>query len=157
MEKNMITDAFPNTDSRLDVDDMNQRSKKSNLWIWIVILILWLPLLGYLAILFIISPHTYHFFIDREKVSEEFNLDLTDDVKLVSYCDRSFLCVIDSELIVEVNDPEEFLKNNITCDIEKADPSSGDDYKYNKYATGIIHIRIEPYEDKYRVHLNYID
>jgi len=44
------------------------------------------------------------FRIDREQVSEEFFLDLTDDVKLVSYKDDSFLIAIDTELVVEVDD-----------------------------------------------------
>ncbi len=58
-------------------------------------------------------PHKYCFFIDRELVIEDFYLDLTDDVKLVSYKDDSFLIAITCELVVEVDDAEKFLQNNI--------------------------------------------
>jgi len=95
------------------------------------------------------------FRIDREQVSEEFCLDLTDDVKLVSYKDDSFLIAIDTELVVEVVDAESFIRNNIKCGIEKGIPGSGDDYQYSDGKR--IYIRIEPYDGKYRVHLKHME
>jgi hypothetical protein len=88
-------------------------------------------------------------------VSEEFFLDLTDDVKLVSYKDDSFLIAIDTELVVEVDDAESFIRNNIKCGIEKGYPGSGEDYQYSDGKR--IYIRIEPYDGKYRVHLKHVE
>ena len=95
------------------------------------------------------------FRIDREQVSDEFFLDLTDDVKIVSYEDDSFLIAITCELVVEVDDAEKFLQNNIKCGIEKGIPGSGDDYQYSDGKR--IYISIEPYGEKYRVHLKHIE
>ena len=91
------------------------------------------------------------FRIDREQVSEEFFPDLTDYVKLVSYKDDSFLIAIDTELVVEVDDAESFMRNNIKCGIEKGYPGSGDDHKYSDGKR--IYIRIVPIDGKYHVHL----
>ena len=129
---------------------MSKQSKKALTCVLVILLLFGLPLLGYWALF---CPHTYRVFIDRERVSEEFCLDLTDDVKLVSYYDGSQFIAIDTELTVEVDDAESFLKNNIKCGIEKGDPAYGDDYKYS--GNRRIYIRIEPNEDKYLVHLNH--
>lgn len=98
-------------------------------------------------------PHKYYFFIDREEVSEEFFPDLTDYVKLVSYKDDSFLIAIHTELVVEVDDAESFMRNNIKCGIEKGYPGSGEDYKYSDGK--LIYIRIVPFDGKYHVHLSH--
>ena len=117
---------------------------------FVLVLFVGLPLFGYW---WLFSEHTYSVFIDRERVSKEFSLDLTDDVKLVSYRDGSMFIAFDTALTVEVDDAESFLYNNITCDIEKGDPAYGDDYKYS--GNRRIYIRIEPRGEKYRVHLNH--
>lgn len=109
----------------------------------------------YILIICCFAVYYSCFRIDREEVSEEFFLDLTDDVKLVSYKDDSFLIAIDAELVVEVDDAEKFLQNNIKCGIEKGIPGSGDDYQYSDGKR--IYIRIEPYDGKYRVHLNHME
>jgi hypothetical protein len=90
-------------------------------------------------------------FIDRQRVSQEFYLDLTDDVKLVSYKDDSFLVAIDTELVVEVDDAERFLQNNVNFDLIKYLP--GNTFDYKSRGDEHISIRIEPYDGKYRVHL----
>ena len=130
---------------------MDKETKSKHIVVWVLLLlIVGLPLLGYWALF---TPHTYRFFIDREKVSREYSLVLTDDVKLVSYCDGSMFIAITTELIVEVDDAESFLQNNIKCDIEKGDPANGDDYKYS--GNRRIYISIEPLDGKYRVHLKH--
>ncbi len=110
-----------------------------------------LPLLGYWALF---SPHTYRVFIDRERVSEEFSLDLTDDVKLVSYYNGSILIAIDTELTVEVGDPDSFMRDNIRQDILPCDSDGYGDYRYEHSR---IYITSEPYGDKYRVHLRHME
>ena len=109
----------------------------------------------YILIICCFAVYYSCFRIDREEMSEEFFLDLTDDVKLVSYKDDSFLIAIDTELVVEVDDAEKFLQNNIKCGIEKGYPGSGDDYQYSDGKR--IYISIEPYGEKYRVHLKHIE
>ena len=109
----------------------------------------------YILIICCFAVYYSCFRIDREEVSEEFYLDLTDDVKIVSYEDDSFLIAIDSELVVEVDDAESFMRNNIKCGIEKGYPGSGEDYQYSDGKR--IYISIEPYNGKYRVHLKHVE
>lgn len=135
---------------RLGDNGMSKKEIKTLVIVSVVpILVIVLPLLVYYAVIF---PHGI--FIDRDMVKETYALDLTDDVKLVSCRDESFLCVIDCNLIVEVDDAGSFLKNNIKADIEK---NCQYDYKYSVDTTGTVYVRTEPYEDKFRVHLQYVD
>ena len=127
---------------------MEKKSKKKLGCILVILIFVLPPLIFYVAMF---MPHTYYFFIDREEVSEEFYLDLTDDVKLVSYKDDSFLVAIDTELVVEVDDAERFLQNNVKFDLIKYLPGNFFDYKSR--GDEHISIRIEPYHGKYRVHL----
>jgi hypothetical protein len=87
-------------------------------------------------------------------VSEEFYLDLTDDVKLVSYCDGSMFIAITTELIVEVDDAEEFIRRNIKCEVE---PFTENNFDHKYGGNRRIYIKIEPLEDKYRVHLRHME
>lgn len=127
--------------------------KKKTIIISISIILLILVGIPAFVIFVLFCPHTTRIFFDRERLENEFYLELTDDVKLVSYRDESFLIAIDNELTVEVDDAESFMKNNITCDIEEGDPKNGDDYKYSGGRR--IYIRIEPLDGKYRVHLEH--
>ena len=127
------------------------KKNKTALIVVLVILLVGLPLVGYWVFF---SPHTYRFFIDRERVSEEFSLDLTDDVKLVSYYDGSILIAIDTELTVEVSDPDSFMRDNIRQEILPCDSDGYGDYRYEHSR---IYITSEPYGDKYRVHLRHME
>ena len=71
--------------------------------------------------------------------------------EIVSYEDDSFLIAIDTELVVEVDDAESFVKNNVKIDLIKYLPGNFFDYKSRDDEN--ISIRIEPYHGKYRVHL----
>lgn len=72
---------------------------------------------------------------------------------IASYKDDSFLIAIHTELVVEVDDAESFMRNNIKCGIEKGYPGSGDDHKYSDGKR--IYIRIVPIDGKYHVHLSH--
>jgi hypothetical protein len=91
------------------------------------------------------------FFIDRQRVSGEFSLELTDDVKLVSYQNNNRFFDSDSELVVDVDDAESFVKNNVKSGLIKILPGNFYDYKYRDDEN--ISIRIEPHFGKYRVYL----
>lgn len=127
---------------------MEKKSKKKLGCILVILIFVLPPLIFYMAMF---MPRIYYFSIDRQRVSEEFNLDLTDDVKLVSYKDDSFLVAIDTELVVEVDDAERFLQNNVKFDLIKYLPGNFFDYKSR--GDEHISIRIEPHHGKYRVHL----
>ena len=99
-------------------------------------------------------PHTQYFFFDRERLCDEFSLDLTDDVRLVSYYDGSAFIAITTELTVEVGDPEAFMSSNIKQKILPYDDKAYGDYRYEHSR---IYIKTEPQGDKYLVHLRHME
>ena len=102
---------------------MDRERKTSIICISAILLILFgIPAI---ACYVLFCPHTEYFFFNREKLGNDFHIDLTDDVRIVSYTREDMFLDIFYELDIEVDDPESFVRNNVREKTELYEEESG--------------------------------
>ena len=94
-------------------------------------------------------PHTQYFFIDRAAVCREYGIDPEGDFSIVKFYDGSFLITIDTELTIDVEDAESFMRD---C-LERSPVTKRSEgvYRYGEHHP--IEIYVTPRGEKYRLRL----
>ena len=133
---------------------MDRERKTSLICISAILLILFgIPAIAWYVLF---CPHTEYFFFDREKLGNDFHIDLTDDVRIVSYTRCDMFLDIDYKLVIEVDDPESFVRNNVREKTELYEKeSAGKVYRHFIYGSPQVTAYVEPHGDKYRILMTY--
>lgn len=113
----------------------------------IIVAILVLVVIPAVIYRFAAYPIIQKHFFNEEALAEEYSLEFTDNVRIISYTHWAF--DIDNVLLLEVADLSEFIHNNVKVRMEVIEHD--DDRTVYHYTHEHIYFTAEPQSDKYLI------
>lgn len=119
----------------------------------VIVVILVLVVIPAILYYFTVNPIIQKHFFDREAFAEEYSLEFTDNVRIISYTHWAF--EIDNDLLLEVDDLSEFIHKNVTKETEYIDPKDGVHEPVYHYTHEHIYFTVDPQGDKYLIKIKH--